>query len=213
MRRTTLLGAAALLAAALAACSSSGKPQADTTPPATPTAATPTATTPTATPPATAPAPGATGSQKVTVDPCALMTQQEASHLAHGRSFGPGKPETDPGGGKRCVYGGQTRNVFEVIVAQGTSVKQAQAVKNQMVAEAKAKLGAGIGLTHVAGLGDDAYSIYHTLSEGGVNIQISAVYVLSGTVGIALVDETVDGDAPSTSALVAQANTAIGRLP
>ncbi len=51
------------------------------------------------------------------LDPCQLVTQDEASTLAHA-TFGPGKEETISASGKECVYGYQTTNVMDIIVAQ-----------------------------------------------------------------------------------------------
>src|SRR5262245_41931966 len=130
--RSILSGAvAAVLAVTVTACKSSGTPKAGAQPPrgATATTAPPTGT------PAATPS-GVSGSTKTTLDPCELVTQQEASALT-GAAFGPGKEESDPGGGRRCVYGYQTKNVFLVVVVQAPTVELARAVKDQVRAEAQ----------------------------------------------------------------------------
>ena len=206
MRQLTISGTAAILAMSLAACSSSGKPLANPTPPATPTTATPTAT---------APATGTTSSKPVTtLDPCQLTTQQEASQLT-GRSYGPGKEGGVTGGPKSCIYGARTKNVFTVIVVQGSTTQQAQTMRNAMLAQLKASAAnVSLPVTKVPGVGDDAQAIYGNIAVGnGVTLFASGIYVLKGTISFALVDETGNGGAPSTAALTAQAQTVLGRLP
>lgn len=202
MRSIVILGAAAALATSLTACSSSAKPTAGPTPAATPTTAAPT------TAPATAPAPSPTATASTTLDPCQLVTQQEASQVT-GASFGPGKLEVDSPASRRCIYGYQTHNVYEVIVLQATSVEQAQAEKAQLLAQ----LGGKLPLTPVPGLADDAQAIRTSLSVKGGTLNISALYVLQGTVGFALVDETNSSSYPTTADLVTQATTVLSRLP
>lgn len=204
MRPIAITGAALVLATSLAACSSSGKPLAR-----------PTLASKAPLPgglgsrPATAPAPISSGSASTTIDPCQLMTQAEASQLT-GVAYGPGKEEVDPGGGRRCIYGAQTHNVFEMIVVQASTVEQAQAVKTELLAQ----LGAKVPLTHVPGVGDDAQALQTSMSLSGGTLYVGALYVLQGTVGFAIVDETNNSSGcPGTAALVSQAQTAIGRLP
>src|SRR6185437_12140436 len=72
------------------------------------------------------PTPAATATGTTTVDPCQLVTQQEASQLT-GVSYGPGKLEVDSAISRRCIYGAQTKHVFEVIFVQGASADQAKA--------------------------------------------------------------------------------------
>src|SRR5690348_10178293 len=52
------------------------------------------------------------------LDPCQIVTSAEASALA-GANFTTGIEQTTDGGGRICVYGYQTQNVFMVLVAQG----------------------------------------------------------------------------------------------
>jgi hypothetical protein len=202
MRSIQTMAAAALLAATLTACSSSGEPTAG------PTASGPAAATGSPTQSATATATATGGSAATTLDPCQLVPQGEAAALAHS-SFGPGREETDPGGGKRCIYGYQTHNVFTVIVVQAATVEQAQAEKAKLLADVDQQIGATLNLTHVPGLGDDAVTVHSPLN--GL-IAVSGVYVLQGTVGFALVD-ALNGTPPTTAALIAQAQTVLGRLP
>ena len=93
----------------------------------------------------------------VTLDPCQLVTQQEASDMAH-TSFGPGKEE---GTNVRhtCVYGAQTPNVLMVFVLQGATTGDAQAEWNQLLAQAKSAAGQAANLVHLtpdSSIGDRA---------------------------------------------------------
>jgi hypothetical protein len=196
MRSVWIVGATAVLAASLAACSKSDTPNQN------PTSAPPTTHATVRTSP--------TGQAATPPDPCVLVTQSEASALT-GTSFGPGKEESENAASRRCVYGAQTKDVFMVIVARGTSVDEAKAVKDQMLAEAQQN-GVAINLTKVTGLGDDAYSVNKSLSANGVTISISGIYVLSGVTGFGLVDEKITGPAPTVAAMVTQAQTVISRL-
>jgi hypothetical protein len=210
MRSMGIIGATALVAAALAACSTAPRPTARPTRAAAgpiAAAATPSATSPT---PTVAPSlPPSLPAGANNVDPCQLVTQQEASALT-GASFGKGTEETESGNGKRCIYGAQTKNVFEVIVAEAATTAEAQQVKNELLAEAQQKLGAALNLHAISGLADSAEQISGTLN-GLVNLD--GIYVLKGTFGFALVDIVVGHAAPSGSAMQAQAQTVVGRLP
>jgi hypothetical protein len=147
----------------------------------------------------------------IEIDPCRLVTQQEASALT-GATFGPGREESEAAGEKRCVYGYQTMNVFIVAVVQAATVAEAQSAKDQIRAEAKQQLGAAVSLSRVAGLGDDAESLQGSGSLGGGTLSLGGIYVLRGRTGFALIDATA-GHAPGTGALTAQARTVLGRLP
>lgn len=199
MRPIRVIAGTVALGATLAGCTS------------TPTTTTSTPPTGSATPAATvssSPA-AAGGSASTTIDPCQLVTQQEASALT-GASFGPGRPETDSAASRRCIYGYQTKNVFEVIVVQGSSVAQVQAAKDQIRAEAEQQLGSQVNMTQVSGVGDDAEFLQAAANN---LIGISGLYVVKGTVGFGLVDVVAGGTAPSQAALTTQANTVLGRLP
>jgi PBP1b-binding outer membrane lipoprotein LpoB len=197
MRSMRIVGVAAMLAVTLTACSKSDQPDANPT--------------------QTGPAPSGSATTAATavgapvnLGPCELVTQQEASALT-GAAFGPGQEEDTPGpnGEKRCTYGARTKNVFIVAVIRAASVAEAQAARDELRSEAEQNLGTQLTVTKVSGVGDDAESISGSLSDIGVNV--GALYVLKGTVGFALIDET-NGPAPSVQALIAQANTVLGRL-
>src|ERR1700726_4854431 len=57
-----------------------------------------------------------TPSASANLDPCQLVTQQEASQLA-GTTYAAGKKESISSASSMCTYGAQTLNVFTVEVA------------------------------------------------------------------------------------------------
>ncbi len=226
------LGVALLGAVLVAACSSSSP---TASPAASVASASPSAaassTAPSASPSAASPSPVASSAAPsasteasgvpVSVDPCQVVTQSEASKLA-GVSFGAGKSETLSGGSKMCTYGAQTTDVFTVVVAQASSASAAQADFTQEEAKAQAELkkaipaGVNVNLklndTSVPGADKAATA---TLKEtfSGVTIEISAIYLLKGPTFLSFSDLTVGHSAPSASDLEAQAQTSVGRLP
>src|SRR5580693_6899677 len=125
MKRALAFGITVATAGLLAACGSAGV---DTSP--TPASSSSSASTPTATAvPTPTPTAVPTPSQSAvptSYDPCQLVTASEASSLA-GVTYGPGREETNAGGGRDCVYGYQTLNVFTVIVGVASDAATAQA--------------------------------------------------------------------------------------
>jgi hypothetical protein len=159
-----------------------------------------------------------------TTDPCQVVTQGEASQLTS-TSFGPGKEETTSNGsGKLCWYGAQTTDVFEVFIATASSAATAQAQWDTEKAQVQSELtkataapgvtfSVNINDTSIAGA-DRAASGTLTASYNGHTISGSVLYMLKGAVFCAIVDIRVDGQAPpSISALEAQGQTSLGRLP
>jgi hypothetical protein len=202
------VAALVLVATFVAACGSSaasaGAPTSEATPTATPTMA---ATDSPATA-ASLPADLPTGVAN-SLDPCVLVSASEASALT-GASYTAGKLETSAGGGKTCWYGSQTKNVFEVVVAQAPDVATAQKVKDTYLAEVGAATG-GLPIKPVAlsGLGDAAEFI----SFSALSINAVGIYVLKGAIFFALVDEVTGAPAPTQAAMVAEAQAVLGRLP
>ncbi|MGD0613465.1 MAG: DUF3558 family protein [Anaerolineales bacterium] len=201
MIRTTIGICALAITALLAACSAS-----------TPT--------PTSTPAPTS-APAATSVPQQTaaptsLDPCQVVTSQEASSLA-GTSFGDGMEGTTPGGGKTCIYGYQSSNVFTVEVAQAPDVATAPAYKAQFVADLQSQLqqvtSSGLNVTEVPTFADGAVIAQANISFGGQTINGSAIGVLKGTVFFGFSDIVVDNAAPSSAALQSETTTVLGRLP
>jgi len=155
-----------------------------------------------------------------TIDPCQLVTSQEASSLT-GASFGPGTEQPN-NGSQSCVYGAQTLNVFEVLVAQAPDAATALAEWAQEQAQAQSVLAkaasAGVNINlnpndvNVAGA-DKAAVATGSYPIGGQTFNVSVIYVIKGAVFFTFSDLTVGSPAPSASAMEAQAQTTIGRLP
>jgi hypothetical protein len=148
----------------------------------------------------------------VTIDPCQLVTQQEASQMALA-SFGPGKEE----GTKvrhTCVYGGQTPNVLMVFVLQGATTADAQTEWDTLLAEAKSAAGQAANLVHLtpdSGIGDRSEWVELDLAQIGVSGR--GLAFLKGPVGVYMIDEVRGGSAATRDAMSAQAQTVLGRLP
>lgn len=206
MPRSRFAFIAAPIAALLAACGGSGTAQNNSTPPAvlSPSAA-------------ASPTP-------VSIDPCQLVTSQEASQLA-GVSYGPGREETtSDNGGRTCVYGYQTRNVFSVLV--NVAPDEATAAADWTQAEAQAQSFLQSIVTQAGGppvqinLADVSISGASKAAVGtmaatinGVTLAGTAVYALKGKVFFMFSDLVLAQSGPSTSSMQAQAATVIGRLP
>ncbi len=219
-RKVSLAAVGALGAVALAACSSSTSTGASGTQGAASTVATAAATSAPAAPTqaSTAPAAQAAGAP-IALDPCQLVTRSEASSIA-GVAYGAGKEETFSGGGKGCVYGSQTVNVFTVELAQAASPAAAQAAWSQEQAQAKAlllkQIPPGMKLSYnlnpASGLGDRAATVSAGMNIAGRTIGISGIYVLKGRVFFAYQDLVAGHSAPAVAALEAEAHTVLGRV-
>jgi hypothetical protein len=216
MRKAFL--ATGLILPVLAAC---GSTTSGTTTPTASTASTPTAA-PTAAPTAVpTPTPTLATAVPSSFDPCQIVTQSEASSLA-GTTFGAGTEETNSGGGKTCVYGGQTLNVFSVIVGVATDAATAQAEWATEEANAKTlftkALPSGVTLnynisdTTITGA-DMAATASGTVTFSGQVINATAVYLLVGPVFVSFDDLTLGKSAPSVSDMTAEAaNNVVGRM-
>jgi hypothetical protein len=150
------------------------------------------------------------------LDPCQLVTAQEASTLA-GATFGAGKESTTEGNMKICTYGAQTLNVLNVDVAQAPDVATAQAAKDAALAAAEAaaeKQAPGVTFTQteLADFADGALVVSASATISGRTLAISGIYVLSGTTFFAIVDVLIGQPAPTSDALQAQAQVVLGRI-
>ena len=160
-------------------------------------------------------------SQVANLDPCQLVTQQEASTLA-GTKFGAGKTEAISSAATMCTYGAQTLNVFTVEVAVAPDAAtaqadwaqeeaQAQAAVQKLVAEAGASVTLKAGEITLPGA-DKAATAIATGSVGGKTLSISAIYVLKGAVFFTFADLVLGKSAPTASAMAAQAETSLSRV-
>lgn len=215
MNRALAIGLTGAAASLLAAC---GAATSGTSP--TPSSGGIAAPTPTAAPTATpTPVPSQTA-VPTAIDPCQIVPASEASSVA-GVSYGPGREETTSGGGKICVYGYQTLNVFQVIVAVASDAATAQADWAQEEAQVKTALDeAAKGYTFTFNVNDVSNisgADMAAVGTGGGQIAgqtlgVSGVYLLKGPVFVSFSDLVLGHAAPSTSALEGEANTVVGRM-
>ncbi len=177
---------------------------------------------PTASAPATASASQQTPSP-VALDPCVLVTSSDASSLA-GVTFAAGtEGTTTDGGAKTCTYGGQTLNVFMVLVTQAPDTATAQADWAQEQAKAQAAINQGIpggasvnlNVADVSGVtgADRAAVATFSTTISGQTVGITAIYLLKGPVFLTFSDLVVGRTPPTTAAIEAQAVTSLKRVP
>ena len=150
------------------------------------------------------------------------MTAGEASQLA-AATYGAGEEQTTDGGGKLCLYGAQTTNVFEVFVGVASSAATAASEWDQQKARVEASLNKAVtepGVTVTVNVSDTSISGADRAAAGtftttisGHAINGSAVYLLKGAVFCAIVDLTLDHPAPTMPAMENEARTALPRLP
>lgn len=220
--RSPMLALVALSAIGLAACSGS-TPAASGSPSAPAVASQPAVVSqPPATPSATA-SQGAASTQPssgptavpTSIDPCQLITAQEAGTLA-GTTFGPGKKETYSGNGRGCIYGSGTKNVFGVIVAIAPDVATAKKAEADVVARLKAdasKLSQGMAVTELPGFAPNTDAMLLEVKPNPYGISGRAIYFLRGASFAGFSDLAVGGTAPSADAMKAEAMTVLGKLP
>ena len=202
MNRTTLVISLLAITTLLAACGVPANTPAPTSPPTSPPAPTSVqqqATAPTA------------------LDPCLLVTSQEASALA-GVSFGAGTEGGVPGGEKSCTYGAQTTNVFTVNVAQAPDADTAKADKAAFLADLQANLqqltSEGLTVTQLPDFADGATFAEVHVSAQGITVNGSAIGVLKGTIFFGFSDIVMgNAAAPSSTAMQSEATTVLTRLP
>ena len=149
------------------------------------------------------------------LDPCQVITSAEASQLT-GASFGAGKETTLSGNSKMCIYGGNTHNVFEIIVAIAPDVATAKAAEAQTEADAKknaAQLQQGLNITKMPNFapGTDAFML--EIKPNALGIQGRGLGVLRGTSYAYFDDLAMPGSVPSAAAMQAEAMTVLSRLP
>jgi len=156
------------------------------------------------------------------LDPCTLVTPAEASALA-GTTYATGMEQTTDTGGRICVYGYQTLNVFMVLVAQSPDTATAQTgwdteqARVQNLIQGNLPPGANVTLNASTDAGLDGYDRSATASASGVigprTLNVSGIYLLKGPTFVSYSDLLLDSAAPTTDALATQAQTVLGRLP
>lgn len=212
--RLFALLAVALLAGCSAATTTTGSPTSAALSSAASSTAVAATPAPTPTPVSTSTPAGTSGPTAVptSVDPCQLVTSQEASQLA-GVLFGAGKEETTSGNGRLCVYGYQTLNVFTVEVAQAPNLAAAQAAKAEALAGIQELASKGVTLTQLPNLADGAVVAQGGAAISGQTFSVSSIGVLKGTIFFGFSELVLGHPAPSSAAMQAQAQICLGRLP
>ncbi len=156
------------------------------------------------------------GTSSTSLDPCQVITYQEASSFA-GASYGPGTEENLGNGGKLCTYGANTTNVFMVEVAQAPDKATVQADKTDFMNMLQSNLAnltnAGIQITQLPNLADGAVLGQVNISAPVGTISGGSIGVLKGLVFVGFSDLKVGGTAPSSDQLQAEAQTVLARLP
>lgn len=157
------------------------------------------------------------------LDPCKLVTAQEASKLA-GTKYSAGVEQTADNGARECLYGRQSLNVFLVVVNVAPDAATAEADWATTEADAQS------GLEKLAGLEGASVALHAgkiTLSGadeaataeaagaigGNHTLNISAIYVLKGAVFFMFSDLVLDKSAASASAMATIAATTLTRIP
>lgn len=221
MRRTRFVPLAFSVVVTVAACSGSSSPSvgASTGSPGPAFASAPSeASSPSVEPSAstmpTAPAsaePSLATAVPTAVDPCQLVTQDEASKLA-GVSLGKGKASTLENHGKQCIYTA-TGFAFSVSVLQAPDQATVDAAKQQVLAELQKSAGKAVTTTPLSGIGDDAMLLTMSTTVQGMTVKVIGIYLLKGTLFVAFSDLALGHPVPSSNDMQAQAQTIVSRLP
>jgi hypothetical protein len=150
------------------------------------------------------------------IDPCQLVTKDEASTLA-GATLSAGTVSTE-NNTRICSYGAEGI-VLEVLVAVAPDAATAKAEEPAF----KAQLEQGAAqagmvsptLTELPNFeaGVDAAVVSGHASVSGTAVSAIALYALKGAVLIAISDIAIGGSTPSSDAIQAQAHTSLARLP
>jgi len=146
------------------------------------------------------------------IDPCTIVTQDEASTLA-GESFGPGEESETSGHAKICTYGSQTLDVLTVDVAVAPDTATLQADEAAGLAALQKAAGKGLSTTPVTGVGDNAEFVSASQTVSGGTIRVEGLYVVQGLNFLAITDVTVNKALPTSADLQAQATTSLARFP
>jgi hypothetical protein len=173
--------------------------------------------------PASTPSVAASPPSLASLDPCTFVTAQEASKLA-GTTYSAGVEKTEDNGARECVYGGQTRNVFLVVVNVApdaataeadwaTTEADAQSALQKLAALQGASVGWHAGNITLAGADEAAAAAASGAIGGNHTVNISAIYVLKGAVFFMFSDLLLDKSAASASAMATIAATTLTRIP
>ena len=153
------------------------------------------------------------------IDPCQLITADQASALV-GVTFGPGKESETDKNVKICSYAGPGPNVFMVEVAVAPDVATAKAAEAAAQAdlESNANQQADLGLTVTQlpnfAANTDAAMLAGEKSAGALSVAARAMMVLRNATFFAFSDVAVGGGKPpSEQAMKDKANEILATLP
>ena len=172
----------------------------------------------TATTPSEAPldSPDATAAPTA-IDPCQLVTADEASALA-GAKFGAKSSTLTSNNAKLCSYGQQGLSL-NVIVAAAPDAASAKAQEPAFKAEIESQAAAAglddLKVTEITDFqpGVDAAVLSGSTTIGGTKIEGVALYALKNAVLLAITDLAYGGKAPTAAAVEDAAKVALDRLP
>jgi hypothetical protein len=156
--------------------------------------------------------------EPTSIDPCQLISADEAGNLA-GTTFKAGKETTTSGNGRICTYGSATLNIFSVEVAiapdEATAKADEAAFQADLDASASKLAGQNVTVTQLPGFapGTDAALLAATVSLGGKTLGMRGMYVLRGTTFFSFSDVAFNKAPPSADAMTSEAMTVLGRLP
>ena len=219
--------APALAVVIVTGCSSSPGAQSPSAPASAPASVAPASATeaPSPTPEATATSPSPSPAETpeaslptavpTSIDPCQLVTQDEASKLA-GASFGSGKESKGDNNANFCTYGAGA-TIFQVSVIVAPDTATAAAAKGQFKDELSKFQGGEFNIKSTSlpdfASGVEAGVTTGSTSSGGISAKLIAIYFEKGLVFVGLSDVSVGGGVPSSDAMQAQAKVSLGRLP
>ena len=151
------------------------------------------------------------------IDPCQVITADEAGQLA-GATFAAGKEEETSGHARICTYGANTTNVFMVIVAIAPDVATAKAAEKDAEQDLKdnaQSFGVPVNVTKLPDFADqtDAVILDGSASLAGETISGRGMYLLRGTTFVGFNDLVRGKQAPSADDMKAQATTVLSRVP
>jgi hypothetical protein len=145
------------------------------------------------------------------VNPCDLVTRDEASALA-GVTVAKGKESSLDNNGKLCAYSVGT-TLFDVEVVEAPDQATMDAAKQQALAELSKSAPKGIKVGAISGVGDQAELATGSPKINGVTINVVGIYFTKGTYFVAMSNIGLGHGVASADAMTAQAQTIIGRLP
>lgn len=143
-----------------------------------------------------------------TLDPCLLVTMQEASALA-GITLGAGVEKTIATNSQQCIYSNQSSYIFTVGVIQASSPSEAQAGMQAAVASIQSQTDFSVTVTQLPSFADGGVEV-----QGGASgASVAGIYALHSSVAFGFVAFGVNHPVPTNAAMVPTATTMLGRLP